>query len=108
MNIELYKRIKKEKKLTMNDIAEKAGISKRTLEDVFSGRAPHPRIDTVQAIEKALGVSPEPYNNEITEEHLQALGFDMEAIGSLSEEDLQLIRSTLKTLVTELKDRKKK
>ena len=35
MNIELYKRIKKEKKLTMNDIAEKAGISKRTLEDVF-------------------------------------------------------------------------
>ena len=109
MDIELYKRIKKEKNLTMNDIAEKAGISKRTLEDVFSGRAPHPRIDTVQAIEKALGISPpEPYNNKITEEHLQALGFDMEAIGSLSEEDLQLIRSTLKTLVTELKDRKKK
>lgn len=108
MDIELYKKIKKEKKLTMNDIAERAGISKRTIEDIFAGRARYPRIDTVQAIEKALGISSEPQSNEITEERLQALGFDLTAISNLSEEDLQLIRSTLKTLVTELKERKKK
>lgn len=108
MNIELYKKLKKEKGLTMNEIAEKAGISKRTVEEIFSGRAKYPRIDTVQAIEKALGVSPEPQSTEITEERLQALGFDLEAIKNLSDDDMRLIQSTLKTLVSELNERKKK
>lgn len=100
--------LRKQKKISFEKLSELSGIPKSTIEKVLLEITPHPRIDTVQAIEKALGISPEPYNNEITEERLQALGFDMEAIGSLSEEDLQLIRSTLKTLVTELKDRKKK
>jgi len=100
--------LRKEKKISFEKLSELSGIPKSTIEKVLLEITPHPRIDTVQAIEKALGISSEPQNNEITEERLQALGFDMEAIGSLSEEDLQLIRSTLKTLVSELKDRKKK
>lgn len=100
--------LRKQKKISFEKLSELSGIPKSTIEKVLLEITPHPRIDTVQAIEKALGISSEPQNNEITEERLQALGFDMEAIGSLSEEDLQLIRSTLKTLVTELKDRKKK
>lgn len=100
--------LRKQKKISFEKLSELSGIPKSTIEKVLLEITPHPRIDTVQAIEKALGISSEPQNNEITEERLQALGFDMEAIGSLSEEDLQLIRSTLKTLVSELKDRKKK
>lgn len=100
--------LRKQKKISFEKLSELSGIPKSTIEKVLLEITPHPRIDTVQAIEKALGISSEPQNNEITEERLQALGFDMEAIGSLSEEDLQLIRSTLKTLVTELKERKKK
>lgn len=100
--------LRKQKKISFEKLSELSGIPKSTIEKVLLEITPHPRIDTVQAIEKALGISSEPQNNEITEGHLQALGFDMETIGSLSEEDLQLIRSTLKTLVTELKERKKK
>lgn len=100
--------LRKQKKISFEKLSELSGIPKSTIEKVLLEITPHPRIDTVQAIEKALGISSEPQNNEITEGHLQALGFDMEAIGSLSEEDLQLIRSTLKTLVSELKNRKKK
>lgn len=100
--------LRKQKKISFEKLSELSGIPKSTIEKVLLEITPHPRIDTVQAIEKALGISSEPQNNEITEEHLQALGFDMDVIGSLSEEDLQLIRSTLKTLVTELSGRKKK
>ena len=100
--------LRKEKKISFNELAQLSGLPKSTLEKVLFEITPHPRIDTVQAIEKALGISSEPQRNEITKERLQALGFDLTAISDLSEEDLQLIRSTLKTLVTELKDRKKK
>lgn len=100
--------LRKEKKISFNELAQLSGLPKSTLEKVLFEITPHPRIDTVQAIEKALGISSEPQSSEITEERLQALGFDLTAISDLSEEDLQLIRSTLKTLVTELKDRKKK
>ena len=99
--------LRKEKKISFNELAQLSGLPKSTLEKVLFEITPHPRIDTVQAIEKALGISSEPQSNEIIEERLQALGFDLTAISDLSEEDLQLIRSTLKTLVTELKNRKK-
>ena len=99
--------LRKEKKISFNELAQLSGLPKSTLEKVLFEITPHPRIDTVQAIEKALGISSEPQSNEILEERLQALGFDLTAISDLSEEDLQLIRSTLKTLVTELKNRKK-
>ncbi len=108
MNILEIKTFMKKNGITQIELSQKSNIPLQTLRKIFSGKTANPRIDTMQAIEKALGISSEPQNNEITEEHLQALGFDMDAIGSLSEEDLQLIRSTLKTLVTELKDRKKK
>lgn len=111
MTLEEIKSYLKVNKITYKELAEKSGVPESTLKNLFSGVTKNPRISTMQAIERALGLNNHAaaiYNNEITEEHLQALGFDMEAIGSLSEEDLQLIRSTLKTLVSELKNRKKK
>lgn len=102
--------LRKEKKISFNELSQLSGLPKSTLEKVLFEITPHPRIDTVQAIERALGIDKQPtapISNEITEERLQALGFDLTAISDLSEEDLQLIRSTLKTLVTELKNRKK-
>ena len=57
MDLEKWKRIKKEKKLTFDALAEKSNIPKRTLEDIFSGRTVEPRITTVEAIERALGLN---------------------------------------------------
>lgn len=47
---------KKELKLTNEDVANLSGIPKRTVEDIFRGKTEHPRIDTMQAIERALGL----------------------------------------------------
>lgn len=43
--------------MTLQQIAEKSNIPKRTVDDIFSGKTPNPRIDTLQAIEKALGLN---------------------------------------------------
>ena len=67
MNIEFFKKIMKEKKITYEDLAEKAGLSISTIKKIFSGIAQYPRIDTVQAIEKALGL-------DDYEERIKAIG----------------------------------
>lgn len=111
MTLEEIKNYLKVNKITYKKLSEQSGVPESTLKNLFSGTTTNPRISTMQAIERALGIDKQPtatISNEITEERLQALGFDLTAISDLSEEDLQLIRSTLKTLVTELKERKKK
>lgn len=56
MDLEYWKKVKKEKKMTMADIAEKSGIPKGTVQNIFAGYVPTPRVDTVEAIERALGL----------------------------------------------------
>lgn len=56
MNIEQLQLRRKELKMTLDELSEKSGIAKRTLEDIFRGATKNPRIDTIQAIEKALGI----------------------------------------------------
>lgn len=56
MDIEYLKKVKKEKKMTLLQIAQISGIPKRTVDDIFSGHTTNPRIDTMEAIERALGL----------------------------------------------------
>lgn len=57
MNIEQLKIVKKKKHMTLQEISELSGIPKRTVDDIFSGHTKNPRIDTMKAIEEALGLS---------------------------------------------------
>ena len=57
MNLELWKARRKELGLRYDDLAKAAGVSKRTIEDIFRGYTTTPRIDTVEAIERALGLN---------------------------------------------------
>ena len=58
-NIETLKAVKKQKKMTLQDISDISGIPKRTVDGIFSGKTKNPRIDTMQAIERALGITQE-------------------------------------------------
>ena len=72
MDLEKWKRIKKEKKLTFDALAEKSNIPKRTLEDIFSGRTVEPRITTVEAIERALGLNqPQTKKNPVIKDEVE-------------------------------------
>lgn len=57
MNLELWKKIKKEKHLTIEQIAKAANLPKGSVQNIFCGYVPNPRSDTVEAIERALGIN---------------------------------------------------
>ena len=57
MDLERWKQLKKEQKMTFSELSKKSQIPKRTLEDIFAGRTTDPRTTTVEAIESALGLN---------------------------------------------------
>lgn len=56
MDLTEWKKAKKQKGMTIADIAEKANLPKGTVQNIFAGYVPSPRLDTVRAIERALGI----------------------------------------------------
>lgn len=60
MEIQAIKTHLKAHKITYEQLSEKSKIPLNTLKNIFSGRTPNPRIDTMQAIEEALGLSSKP------------------------------------------------
>ena len=72
MDINLIKSVMKEKKMTQKDLSEKTGVPLQTIKYIFTGRTLFPRIDTVQAIEKARGL-------------------DKTAMADISAEDMELV-----------------
>lgn len=57
--IEELKKYLKDNKITYKQLAEKCNVPESTLKNIFSGATKNPRIDTMQAIEKALGITDE-------------------------------------------------
>jgi transcriptional regulator with XRE-family HTH domain len=60
MDIENIKKFMKEKKITYDTLSQLSGIPVNTIKNIFRGKTQNPRIDTMQAIEKALGINNEP------------------------------------------------
>lgn len=58
LNLETWKTRRKELGWTYEALAEKAQVSLNTIKNIFRGQTTDPRLETVQAIEKALGLAP--------------------------------------------------
>lgn len=58
LNIDRLKQAKKEKGLSYDDLARLTGYSRSTITNIFCGYIELPRYETIQAIEKALGLAP--------------------------------------------------
>ena len=57
MDIARLKQAKKELKITYEQLSQRSGVPLSTIYDIFRGVTTSPRIDTMQAIERALGLS---------------------------------------------------
>ncbi len=57
MNVHQLKQAKKEKKMTYEQLSKISGVPISTIYDIFREVTIAPRIDTIQAIEKALGLN---------------------------------------------------
>lgn len=97
MTIEEIKKFMKEHKITYDDLSEKAKIPIGTLKSIFSGRTPNPRIDTMQAIEKALGLNQEPRDGYVLKDVYFRLGKEAQEMG-LPPEDVDKIIKIFKEL----------
>ena len=57
MDIELYKRRKKELHFTFDELAKRSGVSRRALTQIFSNpESSNPTTATITKIEQALGI----------------------------------------------------
>jgi len=56
MTIQEIKAYMKANKITQIELAERSGLPLQTLRKIFCGNTQNPRIDTMQAIEHALGL----------------------------------------------------
>lgn len=62
--IQYYKGYLKQKNITYEKLSEMSGIPLNTLKNIFRGKTEHPRIDTIQAIERALGIDSPQWTEE--------------------------------------------
>ena len=85
IDIATYKSKKKELGITFEELSKLSGVPVQTLHNIFRGHTTTPRIDTVQAIERALGLAP-----TFTDEE-RALGLSDNHLIALSDEDRELI-----------------
>ena len=54
--IKEIKAFMKAQSITYQQLSDTSGIPLNTLKNIFRGKTLHPRIDTIQAIERALGL----------------------------------------------------
>ncbi len=119
INVELWEERKKKLGYTFDELSEKSGIPKRTILGVFRKEVTTPRIDTVQAIEKALGLNTpslewtdedkaagvtftSPYNN-LSKEEVKWFELRSLIIEKQGEEYLNTVIEMLTTLMNQKK-----
>lgn len=57
MDIMEIKKYLKAHKITYKQLAEMSGVPESTLKNIFGGFTSNPRMDTIEAIERALGIN---------------------------------------------------
>lgn len=104
MNLDLWKQRKKELKLKYEDISELSGIPLTTVKNIFCGYVKTPRIDTVQAIERALGIETDKHKKiGLTADQEEILNKAQQVIDELGERGKNLIIDFCDTLLEKLK-----
>ena len=101
MTIEEIKRYMKQKKITYQELSNISEIPLTTLKYIFSGRTESPRIDTMQAIEHALGLDEKkPLADSIVE---QVDELNIKDYNDLSEDEKRKIAEIFNATVSAFK-----
>ena len=88
LQLNLWKKKRKELNLKYEDLAKKANVSLNTVKNIFRGATTDPRLETVQAIEAVLGLSHEKL--EITDADKNA-GVELKHREILSPDEMEVV-----------------
>lgn len=97
MDINLIKAVMRERKITQKDLSDITGVPLQTLKYIFTGRTLYPRIDTVQAIEKALGLDKSEMGISAEDREL------LELIKQLSDEEARELSNYIDFIIAKRK-----
>ena len=96
MDVSIYKKIMKEQKMTYEDLSNVTGISLGAIKRIMAGIAKYPRIDTIEAIESALGLNTPTIPNDEDNALLMA-------ISTLSDEECEEVSKFIDYLISKRK-----
>ena len=92
MEISKIKVTLKEKGVSYAELSAMSGIGLNTIKSIFSGRTQNPRIDTMQAIEKALNITDESRKiDELTDDQYRLISAFDKLIPPMQEYVLSMI-----------------
>lgn len=97
MDIPAIKKYLKENHITYEELSKISGVSISTIKKIFSGVSQYPRIDTMQMIEKALGIENEPA--EISESNKNLL----ELLSQLTDEEVDELSNYIDFIISKRK-----
>jgi transcriptional regulator with XRE-family HTH domain len=98
-HLQLWRERKKHLGLTNQEIANLAELPLRTVEQIMCGKVKHPRLDTVKAIEQALGIKKTPPGNDLPEDVKQLVELVME----LSEDEVNELSNFIDYIISKRK-----
>lgn len=104
MTIQQIKTYLKANKITYDELSVRSGVPIGTLKHVFSGVTKNPRIDTVQAIERALELKKTPSTDKtaepLTEAEGQLLGAYRQLVPSMQDYILEMVKKLVESQPT--------
>ena len=108
INTEKWKNKKKELNLTFDELADLAKISRRQIIYLFNGSAKNPGIETVQKIERALGLTTEQSSpDKLTNAERELLTAFRALNGSMQAYVLQIVKGAVSAQETTAKNETK-
>jgi transcriptional regulator with XRE-family HTH domain len=99
ITIQEIKQHLKTKGITYQELSDMSNIPLNTLKNLFRGKTQNPRVDTMEAIEKALGITPQEPIQEYTEEEKQRLDLIMQ----LNDDEVQELSNFVDYLISKRK-----
>jgi transcriptional regulator with XRE-family HTH domain len=100
MEIEKLQQARRAKKLSYDDLAKLTGYSRSTITNIFCGYIEFPRHETIQAIERALGLDEEKRPpSELTEGEQELFNL----ISQLTEDEIDELSNFIDYIISKRK-----
>ena len=100
MEIQEIKKYMRTNKITYDELANRSGLSISTIKKIFSGISQYPRIDTMQAIEAALGIEEKPFTEKELSKEEKELAL---LISQLNEEEVNELSNFVDYIISKRK-----
>ena len=99
IDLQKWKSQKEALGLTFDELAQISQVSRRTICNIFSGEIDNPRLDSIQRIERALGITQEEPTPTLTDEEKELFHL----ISQLTDEEVEELSKFVDFIISKRK-----